>query len=74
MAFIQLSKYIGIRAERIAGYEIFQKDDNLWIVKWDTDDGTKESEKFPSKNKAIEYAKEIGDLVEESDRVKEDYE
>lgn len=73
MAFIQLSKYIGIRAERIAGYEIIQKDDNLWIVKWDTEDGVKESEKFPSKQKAIQYARDIGDMVEQEESAK-DYE
>lgn len=75
MSLVQLSKFYGIRAERILGYEIYQKEDTNWFVKWDTEDGVKESEKFPSNIKANEYVKEIAeqlDLEEQKDFWKED--
>lgn len=73
MSLIQLSKFYGARAERILGYEIYQKEDNCWIVKWDTEDGMKESDKFPSNPKANEYVREIGEQIEKEEKTT-DYE
>lgn len=58
-SIIRLSKSTGCRASQIYGYEIYQDDNNVWVVKWETEQGTKKSNSFPSLNKANEYVNDM---------------
>ena len=68
MAIIKLSKSSRVDSALIDGCEICQKEDNCWVVKWDTGNGIKESDKFPSNPKANEYADSIVALIEEVEK------